>query len=114
MPGVNAPNAAGAPIVSDRGAGTMPPAQPWVQRSMFATSPLSRITCEVESSVPSAAVHVIVQFSRRKPFGPMTRPSARYGGFGRTDGLTSHVNWPPAGTFRLDSRWVGIASGGVV
>ena len=113
-PGVNAPNEAGAPSVSASVAGTVPPTPPCVQSERSATWPLSIVSWRVSSSVPSAAVQVSVQDSCRKPFGPGTMPSARYGGFGRTDGLMFHENCPLAGTVIEDSRCVGTACGGVV
>ena len=60
MPGVNAPNVAGAPSVSASVAGTVPPTPPVVQGVMLATSPLSTRTLVEPSTVPSAAVQVSV------------------------------------------------------
>src|SRR4051794_24421761 len=117
MPAVSAPKLAGAPRVSESVAGTVPPTEPGVQSERFATSPLSTTTWLVESTVPFGAVHVIVQFSRKKPRegakgGPGTSCVAWNAGVGRTDGLTSIVKAPVAGTTIEDSRWVGSAIGG--
>ena len=109
---MNAPKLAGAPSVSDSVAGTVPPTEAGVQSERFATSPLSTITLLVESSVPSAAVQVIVQHSGRNPRGPVISCVASKAGVGRTDGLTSIVNAPVAGTTIEDSRCVGSACGG--
>src|SRR3954471_13022720 len=112
MPGVKAPKLAGAPSVSDSVAGTVPPTEAGVQSETFATSPLSTITLLVESTVPFGAVQLIVQLSGRNPRGPMISCVASKAGVGRTDGLTSIVNAPVAGTTIEDSRCVGIACGG--
>ena len=113
-PGVKAPKVAGAPSVSASVAGTVPPTPPCVQSETSTVWPLSIVIDFVSATVPSGSVQVSVQDSCRKPFGPGTMPSARYGGFGRTDGLTFHENLPETGTVIEDSRCVGTACGGVV
>src|SRR3954451_20759376 len=117
MPAVSAPKLAGAPRVSESVAGTVPLTEPGVHSERFATSPLSTTTWLVESRVPFAAVQMIVQFSRRKPRegangGPGTSCVAWNAGVGRTDGVTSIVNAPPAGATIQDSRGGGGGGGG--
>ena len=65
---MNAPNVVGAPSVSARVAGTVPPTPPCVHSDAFTVWPLSIVIVLVSSSVPSGAVQVIVQLSCRKPF----------------------------------------------
>src|SRR4051812_28003541 len=114
MPGMNAPKEAGPPRVSASVAGTVPATGPCVQSDRLVDWPLSSVTDLVSRTVPSGAVQVSVQLSFRNPRGPACSPSASKAGVGRTDGLTSHVNWPEAGTTIEDSRCVGIACGGEV